>query len=79
MSDPKLWPQERLFFELYVHALLGRPGTERFLDGVVESWVAPVAAAMVEAGGRRGRTPDSASPLLAVSSSIFSARATARA
>ena len=27
-SDPKLWPQERLFFELYLHALLGRPGTE---------------------------------------------------
>jgi hypothetical protein len=45
-----MWPQERLFFELYAYALRGRPGTEGFLDGIVESWVAPVAAALVEAG-----------------------------
>ena len=51
LSDPKLWPQERLFFELYSYALLGRPGTEGFLDGIVESWVAPVAAARVAATG----------------------------
>jgi AcrR family transcriptional regulator len=50
LSDPKLWPQERLFFELYSYALLGRPGTEGFLDGIVESWVAPVADALVKAG-----------------------------
>lgn len=50
ISDPALWPQERLFFELYAHALLGRPGTEAFLDGIVESWVAPMAAALVDAG-----------------------------
>ena len=50
LSDPKLWPQERLFFELYAHALRGRPGTEGFLDGIVESWVAPVAGALVKAG-----------------------------
>jgi AcrR family transcriptional regulator len=50
LSDPSLWPQERLFFELYTYALLGRPGTEGFLDGIVESWVAPVADALVKAG-----------------------------
>ena len=50
LSDPKLWPQERLFFELYSYALLGRPGTEGFLDGIVESWVAPIADALVQAG-----------------------------
>src|SRR5262244_2295513 len=50
LSDPKLWPQERLFFELYAYTLRGRPGTEGFLDGIVESWVAPVAAARVQAG-----------------------------
>lgn len=50
LSDPKLWPQERLFFELYSYALLGRPGTEGFLDGVVESWVAPIADAFIQAG-----------------------------
>ena len=50
LSDPKLWPQERLFFELYSLALLGRPGLEGFLDDIVESWVAPIADAMVEGG-----------------------------
>jgi AcrR family transcriptional regulator len=50
LSHPRLWPQERLFFELYSYALLGRPGTEGFLDGIVESWVAPIAAVWVEAG-----------------------------
>jgi AcrR family transcriptional regulator len=50
LSAPELWPQERLFFELYAYALRGRPGTEGFLDGIVESWVAPVAAALVKAG-----------------------------
>src|SRR5215472_23536 len=49
-SDPRLWPAERLFFELYTQALLGRPGTEGFLDRIVESWVAPIAGALVEAG-----------------------------
>src|SRR5262249_11819692 len=43
LSDPSLWPQERLFFELYAYALRGRPGTEGFLDGIVESWIAPIA------------------------------------
>jgi AcrR family transcriptional regulator len=50
LSNPKLWPQERLFFELYAYALRGRPGTEGFLDGIVESWVAPIADALVKAG-----------------------------
>jgi AcrR family transcriptional regulator len=50
LSDPQLWPQERLFFELYAYALRGRPGTEGFLDGIVGSWVAPIADALVKAG-----------------------------
>jgi AcrR family transcriptional regulator len=50
LRDEKMWPQERLFFELYSHALLRRPGTEGFLDGVVDDWVAPVAEALAEAG-----------------------------
>ena len=50
LSDPRLWPQERLFFELYAYALRGRPGTEGFLDGIVESWVTPIADALVQAG-----------------------------
>jgi AcrR family transcriptional regulator len=50
LSDPVLWPSERLFFELYVQALLGRLGDDQFLDSAVKDWIAPVAAAMVEAG-----------------------------
>src|SRR5215469_321855 len=50
LSDPQLRPQERLFFELYAYALRGRPGTEGFLDGIVEEWVTPIADALVKAG-----------------------------
>jgi AcrR family transcriptional regulator len=50
ISDPAVWPAERLFFELYVQALLGRLGDERFLDSTVEGWIAPLAAALVQAG-----------------------------
>lgn len=50
ISSPKMWPQERLFFELYVHALLGRPGTEGFLDDDIESWVGPIAQVAIDAG-----------------------------
>lgn len=45
-SDPRLWPAERLFFELYGHALLGRPGTEGFLANAIEPWIAGLAAAV---------------------------------
>ena len=51
ISDPALWPTERLFFELYVQALFGRLGDDQFLDSTVEGWIGPVAAAMVQAGG----------------------------
>jgi AcrR family transcriptional regulator len=49
-SDPALWPQERLFFELYVHALRGRPGTEGFLEHVVTGWLEPLTAAIANGG-----------------------------
>jgi AcrR family transcriptional regulator len=41
ISDPKLWPNERLFFELYGQALQGRPHTVELLGGVVEDWLEP--------------------------------------
>ena len=49
-SDPALWPQERLFFELYAHALRGRPGTEGFLEHVVTDWLEPLTAAIAQDG-----------------------------
>jgi AcrR family transcriptional regulator len=50
ISDPSLWPNERLFFEVYGQALHGRRPASDLLDGIVESWVAP-AADLAEAMG----------------------------
>ena len=50
LSDPALWPFERLFFELYARALQGDPGAAPFLDGIVDDWVAPLAARAAAAG-----------------------------
>ena len=38
-ADTRLWPAERLFFEIYGQALQGRPGTAGFLDGIVNDWL----------------------------------------
>jgi AcrR family transcriptional regulator len=50
ISDPSLWPNERLFFELYGQALQQRPHTGEFLDGIVEDWVDQVAQASIARG-----------------------------
>jgi AcrR family transcriptional regulator len=50
LADPSLWPAERLFFELYGQALQGREGTTPFLDGIVESWLAPMTATTMRYG-----------------------------
>jgi len=44
LTDPALRAHERLFFELYGQAVQGRPGTSTLLDGIVESWIEPLAA-----------------------------------
>jgi AcrR family transcriptional regulator len=49
-TDPKMWPAERLFFELYVHALHGRPGTEGFFEASVEAWLTALAGQWAAAG-----------------------------
>ena len=49
-SDPELWPAERLFFELYAHALYGRPGTEGFVEASVEAWITALTDELVKAG-----------------------------
>lgn len=50
LADERYWPNERLFFELYMQALQGRPGTSGMLDDVVDRWVRP----MVEYARERG-------------------------
>jgi AcrR family transcriptional regulator len=44
ISDPALWPNERLFFEVYGQALQGRGPTAALLDGIVDAWAVPAAA-----------------------------------
>lgn len=50
ISDPSLWPNARLFFELYARGLQGARPAADILDGVVEDWVAPAAQASIAAG-----------------------------
>jgi AcrR family transcriptional regulator len=49
LSDPSLWPNERLFFELYGRALQGEEPAREMLEGTVEDWLDAAAAA--SAGG----------------------------
>ncbi|MFE5095669.1 TetR/AcrR family transcriptional regulator [Streptomyces sp. NPDC056638] len=50
LTDPRLAGQERLFFEIYGHALRGRPEAAPVLDGLVNDWLEPLVAAEVAAG-----------------------------
>src|SRR4051794_15843782 len=50
ISDPALWPNERLFFEVYGQALHGREPAVQLLDGVVESWLRPTTEIAVRMG-----------------------------
>src|SRR6201995_3211700 len=43
IADPSLWPNERLFYELYGQAIQGRPHTVAMLDGIIEDWLEPAA------------------------------------
>jgi AcrR family transcriptional regulator len=50
ISDPSLWPNERLFFEIYGQALQGRAHTTELLDGIVDDWLDPVTEINVALG-----------------------------
>ena len=50
ISDPEMWPSERLFFELYDRGLQGIAPASDLLDDAVESWVAPAAARAIDLG-----------------------------
>jgi AcrR family transcriptional regulator len=56
LADPELWPNERLFFEIYAQALQSRPGTAGHLDDIVDAWVEPLAEYAV----RWGSPPEAA-------------------
>ena len=50
VADPALWPNERLFFEVYAQALQGSPHALPLLDGIVDLWVEPLTRIAVEQG-----------------------------
>ena len=50
VADPALWPNERLFFELYAQALQGSPHALPLLDGIVDLWVDPLTRIAVAQG-----------------------------
>ena len=50
VADPSLWPNERLFFEVYAQALQGSPHALPLLDGIVDLWVEPLARIGVAQG-----------------------------
>jgi AcrR family transcriptional regulator len=50
LADPALWPNERLFFEIYVQALQGSPPALPLLDGIVDLWVDPLTRIAVAQG-----------------------------
>jgi AcrR family transcriptional regulator len=56
LADPAMARYERLFFELYGHALQQDPGAVGLLDGVIESWLTP----LTELVRRLGVPPDAA-------------------
>ena len=49
-ADPEAWPWLRLFFELYVHALFGGPGSNDFFDASVRRWLDGLAGELVKQG-----------------------------
>ena len=50
LADPALWPNERLFFEIYAQALQGSPHAVPLLDGIVDLWVEPLTRIAVAQG-----------------------------
>jgi AcrR family transcriptional regulator len=42
LADPALAPAERLFYEIYSHALFGRSWTESFRTSVIAAWTSPI-------------------------------------
>lgn len=71
LADPSLWPNERLFFELYAHALHGRPHAEAFLAEVITAWVEPITAVCVRLGIPEAEAPAHARLLLATSRGLL--------
>ena len=50
LTDPALWPYERLFFEVYAQGLLGKEPARRLLEDAIEAWLPPVTDLLTAQG-----------------------------
>jgi hypothetical protein len=50
VADPALAPAERLFFEIYSHALFDRSWTESFRASVIATWTGPIEDMFIQHG-----------------------------
>ena len=71
VSDPSLAAAERLFFEVYAHALHGRPWTRSFRESVIAAWEQPLTELFEKHGYARGEAADRARLALAVSRGLL--------
>lgn len=71
VTDPALWPQERLFFELYARALQGDPETRALPEDAVEGWLAPLVELFERLGFRGADAAAEARLALSVSRGLL--------
>ncbi len=71
ISDPSLWPNARLFFELYGRALQDHDLAAGFLDGIVADWLEPATEINVAIGVPRPLAPAHARLGLAVTRGLL--------
>jgi AcrR family transcriptional regulator len=71
ISDRMLWPNERLFFEVYAQALQGRAPATGLVGRLVEPWVDVAAAGAQAAGIEADRARASARLGLAVTRGLL--------
>jgi AcrR family transcriptional regulator len=71
ISDPSLWPNERLFFELYGRALQGRGPAVELLDGIVTDWLEPITEVNIALGLPRSEAAAQARLGLAVTRGLL--------
>jgi AcrR family transcriptional regulator len=71
LLDPALWPNERLFFELYGQALQGRPYAADLLPEVVDAWIEPLTEISRHMGAGDDEAPALARLLLAVARGLL--------
>jgi AcrR family transcriptional regulator len=71
LTDPVLGPQERLFFEIYGHALQGDPVCAPFLDEVVSAWLDTITVLMRRLGVGEAAAPAQARVALAVTRGLL--------